>query len=385
MPPCNCCGPTSCKCKVDNELIEFSFTGAYVWVHTPYPVPLTQCAWNGKFGSYLAPNHVIEFSELLQKDVLTNPGDWSYYTKPGIGARMYGNYFSVLHYDNDSSKPFPDPYQFTNIEFKTDIFEKKCRLLARKVVASSDDPLSGTFPSEEDLPFQVVESMDFKDVHTGNKKVTLNGFGPYPIDLIFRCSSTCDFGENFSADVSGQPSYCNGPIVKNEDPCTSHGSAQGTYVVKHINIPDGADDICFPYNVKSICNKIGGYVSLCPYTQPWDQSWLPGADCAVSFYPLGDFTGENPVFPICSTRLYGVYKDADNEEFEVGVWNSFGGSFQNDPFETDITSLNSVTFKGIWTKYEKDIEYTYDCTSLQMTDSKPYETYSQGTVTVTRQ
>jgi len=114
---------------------------------------------------------------------------------------MYGSYFSVLHYDNDSSKPFPDPYQFTNIEFKTDIFEKKCRLLARKVVGSSDDPLSGTFPSEEDLPFQVVESMDFKDVHTGNKKVTLNGFGPYPIDLIFRCIFTCDFGEDFSADV----------------------------------------------------------------------------------------------------------------------------------------------------------------------------------------
>jgi len=71
--------------------------------------------------------------------------------------------------------------------------------------------------------------------------------------------------------------------------------------------------------IKSICNKIGGYVSICPYTQPWDQSWLPGSDCAASFYALGDFTGENPAFPTCSARLYGVYKGADNEEFEVHI------------------------------------------------------------------
>lgn len=417
--PCNCCGNLGCFCHINDSSqengisvisgtargygVEGSAAGyafpTFYWIHRPYPVPISSCTYNSKIGSYIASNAVFNITEDGCVD-FTYPGDYHFYTRSGVGWVTYRGTSNpsllVEHWDGDSSYGgtfiYPENgFDVTYIEFRSvsDNVQKKCILYSRAKTGNSNDPNIYTFTDPEE-GWQLIHSKDYSKIgNLGNIVVTLPyafGGGVTSVDLIFRCGMAAM--SNCIAETSGNADYVNGPVFCGQQPCDrNHGSYNGTFKITYLS---NEENPCFiGYDVTNIATFFSGFIRIGVYYLTWfpERYVNVGADCIVSFFISGNIDGDDP--QQCFGKRYGIYKNPDGTITIGDILNFNGYSyFSNDPFVLNVTSLDQISFSGIWVNGVKKQEWVYDCAFFGqcnfLVKQDPWEEYAIGTVVATR-
>lgn len=395
--PCNCCGPQGCFCKVNDStepngfvLNPFAYGISAYWIHCQYPVPISQTIWDTKLGVRLAPNHIINRDE--NGDIIGDIffGDYHYYTRSGRAGSEVGGEIAVDHWNGDNSNPPQPNTPQTLVQFHTDTFEKKCRLLARSRVVLPSDENYYDWPTEEELPFEVIDTVPYNAPFLGTKTVSLPfefGGGVTGVELLFHCGSF-DCSGLFSIQGSGAASYVNANMMSNADKCASYGKFKGTFLLYYENADPNTWQCNSYINEKTEIDRITGR-SYCN-GQFWNNTPdnYPGTNFVLNFFATSPPDAE------CNTQWKLTYTDLDGVETIVeGVAGNVSGwsYFLDDPFTLNITSNDSITFKGMWVNASENMKYIYDCEGcLSGLPNKCLkyagepEKYNIGTVTVTR-
>ena len=156
-------------------------------------------------------------------------GDIHFHSRSGRGGIANGPVIAIDHWDGDGRNPLTPETPQTLVQFKTDDFEKSCRLLARSRVVLPSDIDYHIWPSEEDLPFEVIDSTPYNAPFVGTKIINLPfefGGGVTGVEIRIHCGSF-DCGGVLSIQGNGAASYVNANMMSNADKCTSYGKFKG--------------------------------------------------------------------------------------------------------------------------------------------------------------
>lgn len=387
---CNCCGQQGCKCKLIDSSSEsgfningFGYGNGLYWIHRDYPESIANTTWLPKYGIRVASNSIIDTNPPFSPECpYISGGDYNTYTRSGTGGVFSLIGFDVEHWNGDASNGIPFPLGLSRFEFKTDtdVVTKTCNLYAR--MKTSGDGVTFSDWTE----WEIIDSVSFNQPHLGNRVITL----PYDIpevnsvELIFRCSAYVCFNPAL-VEFSGGPSYIKGPIITNAPFCTSYGSYNGVFNYKYQNIPAGQEEFCYGYRVKNTETFIRAEARICP---DFIGGWNPTRSAAQIWGGgIGDEEGLNP--QLCFGKRYGVYTNFDGTE-TIGPTLNIGAyaTWNEDPFRTNIVSVDEISYVGLWYYGAEKVEWIYDCSKLGSCDQQIQidepEIWSIGNVTATR-
>ncbi len=405
---CNCCGGTDCNCNVSDSSSEtgklisnfgYSLIGTLYWVHRPYPQAMQNLKYNKYFG-YLPSNAIISTNPpysancpgLLFDTSTESRAGW---TRDGWGDVITKLPLVIYHWDGDSTYGgtgvFPvDGFIVSKIEFKTefDNINKMCLLYGR---IKTGNEKTGDFNwIDPDIGWVLIDSTKMSKIgHVGNKVVQLPfafGGGVTGVELIFRCASFPTI-DTCLAEFSGQASYFSNVALCEDKGCKTNmytNQYNGLTTINYKNIPADAGESCKSQIIKTVATFANSTILLNQYNSRSVQS-APGSDCYVEIQSAGDTSGLNP--DLCFGKLYSIVKDQDGNDVIVPVMTGLAGHsiFLNDPFILNVTSLDEVTFVGIWMNSVVNETLTIDCSGeCSLVERTPGITISVGSVTITK-
>jgi len=397
--PCNCCNvPQACSCKINDSrepngfvLSPFAYNVSMYWIHCQYPVPYSQATWDSKIGTFLGPNNVIQYNEDGSFAVDPFFGDIHFHSRSGRGGIADGPVIPIDHWNGDGRNPLTPETPQTLVQFKTDDFEKSCRLLARSRVVLPTDIDYHIWPSEEELPFEVIDSTPYNAPFVGTKVINLPfefGGGVTGVEIRIHCGSF-DCGGVLSIQGNGAASYVNANMMSNADKCTSYGKFKGNFLLYYEDFDaNNPNWQCSSYIKEKVeVDRIRG-TFFCG--SGWNQApeGYPGSTIVFSFY------GHPPIDIECNTKWKVTYTDREgNEEIVEDTAGNVGPSsyFLDDPFTLTFNSNDSITYNGIWVSQKENITNIYNCNGCLsgipnkcVVSVDPFEEYSTGSVTLTR-